>query len=171
MSLVLTVSNIIAPTIGDSAIFFGGKDPLTRFPPVREIDFFSFDITISNSNIITTTTVITPQPILSYTTTPAVSGITITNIASNSYRISGQATGVFTNRFFKFRQNDGTLIQTNTPINNYYAMYFYQPDNTRYVELQYTFVTALGSVVYYQTIQNDWTNQRTIVKQLVAGGK
>lgn len=168
----MTITPTNVPDIGDSAIAFGGADPLTRFPPVREyIDTFQFSATFIESDAV-------PLTISSVDISPIIDGIT-TGFSGNTINISGTASNVFTNKYYQFKMADESIkiLPPNTT-ENFYGIIKYQPDFTRYVEITYTItfttVDPLAQIDPYiamQTVNNDWESNRLLLKQLVAQGQ
>jgi hypothetical protein len=174
MAIIMSVNSITVPNIDDSAISFGGVSPLNRFPPVREyIDTFEFSASFEadEEEPIGTTYTVT-----SISLSPIINGITST-FSENLINISGAVSNVFSNKYYQFKMNDGS-IQTLSPYSasDFYGVIKYQPDFSRYAEITYTIQlsTGVGSptipFIAKQTVNNDWNTDRLILKNLVLQG-
>lgn len=176
--IVSELSNVVSPGITDNAVFYGGADLEGRFPPVTETDEFSFDVEIFDETTVlglpgTDPTIIrTPVLVDSVQVDPATEGVSITRLSDSKFNISGMATNVFRDRFYKFRMKDDTIqILDPYEADGFYGVVHYKPDYNRFEVLTYTFKIQELDYERYMTVNNDWELSRLLLKQIVLDGK
>lgn len=175
MSLVTTITNIVAPSLPDNAVRYGGRPNIDRLPPVREYDEFSFDITFTDETLPTipgNPVISIPVPIQSFILDQDISSVFITRLGTNSFRVNGIAINSFDDKYYRFTKEDGTSVILDPEKEDFWGVNYYKPDFRRFIELSYTASTVSGleSIVRYQTVNNDWEFSRLYLLQLVARG-
>lgn len=155
-------------TAGYDAAVDGGADPNNRIPAVREmLDTFAVTVGIS-----------IPDATINIISAVVQTPVNVVNVAhtGTTVSMSGNIVDVFTDKYYRFRMFDGSLVILDEPDTNTQAIQKYKPDEMPFIVVEYLCVadittiegTVRRSFILKQTVNNDWDVGRIKLLELVA---
>lgn len=143
---------------------------------VNEQDFFDIEISVFNRSLVPslippfeTTVVLTPVIVNTASINYDLPNINIVLYGDNRFRVSGNSSGLFPNKTYKFRLNDGQpnkFLTTNNPyiVENFYGLVQYIPDPNQFKMLGFL---INGLITCKLRVENNWDDQRIIMIDFV----
>jgi hypothetical protein len=158
-------------TTPDKAFSLSGDSPpasSNRLKPVRdEVDAFTQLYTVTPAVVGTNPTIVT-----SVIMSPVLSGVSASPSGANTFTVQGMYQRNFMNKNYTvIRDNEGTqsavytFDQANSLPASDVRLVEYDPDETAFIEVNFTVATTNGVVQCKQSVNNDWQISLNVFKK------